>query len=105
MHAAKLGAPLLLAAVASACPGRPQAPRVPPAADQTLPIEGSLRAVAGDGATVFALVEASKATSVQALRGGTALWRAPLTGAATPALALGGSLVAAAVSANSEQGV
>jgi hypothetical protein len=78
---------------------------VPPAADQTLPIQGSLRAVAGDGATVFALVEASKATSVQALRGGQVTWRVALAGAPTPALATNGALVAAAVSASSEQGL
>jgi hypothetical protein len=72
---------------------------VPPAADATLPIDGAVRGVAGDGATVFALVDASGKPIVSALRNGAATWRAELAGAGAPALVRAGSLIGAVVSA------
>jgi hypothetical protein len=68
---------MLVAAVLPACSGRAQAPRVPPAADVTLPIDGAIRGVAGEGALVFA----ATASEVQAYRAGAVAWRVPVTGA------------------------
>jgi hypothetical protein len=72
---------------------------VPPAADVTSPLDGAVRGVAGDGATVFALADVGGMPVVTALRDQTTRWRTQLTGTAAPALARAGGLVAAIVSA------
>ncbi len=94
-RAARFVVTLPLAALAAACPSRPQAPRVPPAADVTFPINGSVRGVAGSGALLFA----STATSIQAYRGGAVAWTTPLAGAGP--IAAGETLVAVTTSVTS----
>lgn len=105
VHAARLGATLLAVVLASACPGRPQTPRVSPAESVTLPLDGAVRGVASNGATLFALVETGGKSAVQALRGSAKLWRGELPGTAVPALAASGSLVAAVTSLGPADGV
>ena len=78
-----------------ACPGNPRTPKVPPAADQTIAIEGAVRGVAGDGAMTFAAIADGNATGVRAYRGTAAAWSASASGNAGP-LAAGAKLVAVA---------
>ncbi|HEY5926382.1 MAG TPA: hypothetical protein VIV11_32070 [Kofleriaceae bacterium] len=87
-----------LLALLAACPGRPQTPRVPPAADATIAIDGSIRGVAGDAAGRFVSVEVDKATTtIRAYRNNAVAWNAPLAGSAGP-LAVGDKLLACIVS-------
>jgi hypothetical protein len=58
----------------------------------TLPIAGSVRGVAAEGALLFA----ATATSVQAHRGGSVAWTTPLVGAGP--IAAGGKLLAVTMS-------
>jgi hypothetical protein len=72
-HAVHSVGALLLAA----CPGRSQSPRVAPAADVTLPIDGALRGVAGEGPLLFAATP----TVIVAYRATAVAWSAPVLGA------------------------
>lgn len=94
-HAAQASVALLSAATLAACPGRPQTPRVAPAADVTVTIDGAVRGVAGHGALLFA----ATASAVQAYRGGALAWRTPMIGAGP--IAASGKLVAVTSSQSS----
>ena len=116
---------LVLAALSPACPGRPQAPSAPPAADQTVPLGGAVRGVAGDGTTLYAAIESPPAkadgaavespaptkaggaarttTTIEARRAGAIAWRTPLPGAGGP-LAATPTLVAATLVASDALG-
>lgn len=102
-HAAKSAATLLMAALLGACSGRPQAPRVPPATDATVPLSGAVRGVASDGTTWFAALAGESSTTIVAQRAAGPSWRTDLPGHPA-ALAAGGALVAAVVSANGTLG-
>jgi hypothetical protein len=74
---------------------------VPPASDVTLPIEGAVRGVAGNGSLLFAsIANDSVTTTVQAYRGGASAWHAELAGS-PGVLAATDHLVAAALSLSS----
>lgn len=105
---------VLAALLLPACPGRPQAPRAPAAADQTLPLGGAVRGVAGDGTTLYAAVESAgpsesaarttaNETTIEARRAGAIAWRTPLPGAGG-AVAATSKLVAASIVASDALG-
>src|SRR5262249_19097686 len=89
----------VLAALLPACPSRPEAPRVPPAADVTVPLVGAVRGVAGDGTTLYSAVDVGKTTTVTAQRQAAALWHTTLPSTGGP-IALAPRLVAVTLVAN-----
>ncbi|HEX5061630.1 MAG TPA: hypothetical protein VFV99_19815, partial [Kofleriaceae bacterium] len=97
-HAALLGA--LLLAVLPACPSHPRAPRVAPAADVTVPIEGAIRGVAATSGLQFAAVEANPsdhASALRAFRGVAEAWHGDIAGSAGPIAATDKLVVATSV--------
>ncbi len=84
-------------ALVSGCPRPAAHPRGSGAQPRTLEIGrdgGSLRGVAGDGATLFAAITSAARTAVEARREDALVWRADLDGSGGP-LAVTGSLVIA----------